>query len=67
MNSILLGDYAVSVGNQFPLFCVNKSTYEQTVGNPHLRMMIFLEDETGQKAQSLKLLMTEEEEENQSG
>jgi hypothetical protein len=30
-------------------------------------MMIFLEDETGQKAQSLKLLMTEEEEENQSG
>jgi hypothetical protein len=45
------------VGTQFPLFCGNKSTYQQTVGHPKLRMMIFLEGETGKKAQSLKLLM----------
>ena len=69
-DSILQGDDAVSVGTQFPLFCGNKSTYQQTVGHPKLRMMIFLEGETGQKAQSLKLLMMmmkEEEEEKRSG
>lgn len=58
----------MSVGTQFPLFYGYKSTYQQTVGHPKLRMMIFLEGETGQKAQSLKLLMMmEEEEEKQSG
>jgi hypothetical protein len=67
--AILLADDAVSVGTQFPLFCGNKSAYQQTVGHPKLRMMIFLEGETGQKAQSLKLMMMmmEEEEEKRSG
>ena len=70
---ILLGDDAVSAGTQFPLFCGNQSTYQQTVVHPKLRIVIFLEGETGQKAQSLKLLMKvkeeeeEEEEEKRSG
>jgi len=53
------------VGTQFPLFCGNKSTYQQTAGNPKPRMMIFLEGETGQKVQSLKLLMMMKEVEEQ--
>jgi len=59
----------VSVGTQFPVFCGNKSTYQRTVGRPKLRMTIFLDSETGQKAQSLKLLMLikEQEEEKRSG
>ena len=59
----------MSVGTQFPLFCDNKSTYQQTVGHPKLRIMIFLEGETGQKSQSLELMMMmmKEEEEGVGG
>ena len=57
----------MSVGTQFPLFCDNKSTYQQTVGHPKLRIMIFLEGETGQKSQSLELMMMMMKEEEEGG
>jgi hypothetical protein len=51
-DSILLGDDAVSVGTQFPVFCGNKSTFQRTAGHPKLRMTIFLD---GEKAKRLNL------------